>query len=75
MQKYMGGLSWDETAYLYEEGLAGYQPVPYPSEEGVQMAMERDLENVSPDLKPSDFYDASFLREIEQSGFIQELYK
>ena len=75
MQKYMNGLPWDETAYLWEEGVQGYREVPYPSEEGVRITMERDLDPPVTDMKPSDFYDVSFLREMEADGFIQQLYK
>ena len=75
MQQYMNGLPWDETAYLYEEGLSGYRDVPYPSDEAVIVGMERDLDPPVTDMKPSDFYDISFLQEMEQEGFIKALYK
>jgi|GEM_PF-176227 len=74
MQQYMGGLAWDETAYLYEQGLDGYEPLPYPSEEAVQTVLDRDLDAPAPHLKPADFYDVSFLQEMEQDGFVKELY-
>jgi ABC-type nitrate/sulfonate/bicarbonate transport system substrate-binding protein len=75
MQKYMNDLPWDETAYLYEEGVDGYEPLPYPSDEALQAMLERDLDPPVTDMKPSDFYDVSFLREMEQDGFVKELYK
>jgi hypothetical protein len=75
MQKYMNDLPWDETAYLYEEGVDGYEPLPYPSEEALQAMLERDLDPPVTDMKPSDFYDVSFLREMEQEGFVKDLYK
>ena len=75
MQQYMSGLSWDETAYLYELGLEGYQPLPYPSEEAVQTEIDRDLDEPAPNLKPADYYDPSFLRELEQEGFVKALYQ
>jgi hypothetical protein len=75
MQQYMHGLPWDETAYLYEEGAQSYKEVPYPSDEAVQIGMERDLDPPPTNMKPSDFYDISFLQEMGQEGFIQELYR
>jgi NitT/TauT family transport system substrate-binding protein len=75
MQQYMNGLPWDETAYLYNEGLDGYEAVPYPSEEAIQIEMERDVDPPVTNMKPSDFYDASFLHEMEQDGFIKALYQ
>jgi ABC-type nitrate/sulfonate/bicarbonate transport system substrate-binding protein len=75
MQQYMSGLAWDETAYLWEEAAGDFQPLPYPSDEAVQAAIERDLELPPGEFKPSDFYDVSFLREIEASGLVKDLYK
>jgi ABC-type nitrate/sulfonate/bicarbonate transport system substrate-binding protein len=75
MQQYMHGLPWDETAYLYDEGAQSYRELPYPSEEAVQIGMERDLEPPPTNMKPSDFYNISFLQEMEQDGFIKRLYQ
>ncbi len=74
MQQYMSGLSWDEVAYLWEEGNGGYKPLPVPSDEAVQAMIDREFEALAGQLKPSDFYDISFLQEIEQSGLIRQLY-
>ncbi|HLH25259.1 MAG TPA: ABC transporter substrate-binding protein [Chloroflexota bacterium] len=74
MQQYMNGLPWDQTAYLYEEGLDGYEPLPYPSDEAIQTEMERDVDPPVTNMKPSDFVDVSFLQEMEQDGFIKQLY-
>ncbi|HEY7063402.1 MAG TPA: ABC transporter substrate-binding protein [Chloroflexota bacterium] len=74
-QKYMSGLSRDETAYLYELGLEGYDPLPYPSDEAIKTELERDLDPPVLDMQPSDFYDVSFLHEMEQDGFVKTLYQ
>jgi ABC-type nitrate/sulfonate/bicarbonate transport system substrate-binding protein len=47
---------------------------PYPSEKGIKQVMSlytyRELKNA----KPEDFYDASFISELDKSGYIDELY-
>src|SRR4051795_5642138 len=75
MQQYMSGLSLDETAYLYDDVKDDYRPLPLPNEEAIQAGLERDLENPVLDLKPSDFYDSSFLQEIDRSGLVTALYR
>lgn len=75
MQQYMSGLAFDETAYLYDEVLEDYQPLPYPNDAAIQTALDRDLDVPVGDLKPADFYDVSFLRQLEQSGFVERLYR
>jgi hypothetical protein len=48
---------------------------PYPAAEGI----ERYLKAYFPDgvwpLEPSDFYLDSFVRELDQSGYIDSLYQ
>jgi hypothetical protein len=52
-----------------------YQPLPIPSDEAIQAVLDREPEPEARDLKPSDFVDISFLRELEQSGFVDQLYR
>ena len=50
--------------------------VPYPDREGIQTIIDQ-LAKTRPQMKslnPSDFIDASILKEIEDSGFIKKLY-
>lgn len=50
--------------------------VPYPSREGIQTIIDQ-LAKTRPEMRnlnPSDFIDASILREIEDSGFVKKLY-
>jgi NitT/TauT family transport system substrate-binding protein len=75
MQQYMSGLAYDETAYLYDDVKDDYQPLPLPSVEGIQAGLERDIDAPAGVFKPSDFYDSSFLEEIERSGFRAALYR
>jgi ABC-type nitrate/sulfonate/bicarbonate transport system substrate-binding protein len=77
LQKYMAELPLDELIQLYEEAQEDFLPLPIPSEEAIQAALDREIE-ANPEarsLKPSDFVDVSFLREIERSGFVDQLYR
>jgi len=48
---------------------------PYPAVEGIKKQMEVfDLHEMRKH-KPEDFYEDSFVRELDQSGFIDSLYK
>ncbi len=50
--------------------------VPYPTEKGVQLILDQ-LKATNPKAaaaKPSDFIDATFVRELEESGYIEALY-
>jgi NitT/TauT family transport system substrate-binding protein len=51
--------------------------VPYPTEPGIQLFLDQ-LKAKNPkagQVKPSDFTDVSFLKELESSGYIDKLYK
>jgi len=51
--------------------------VPYPTEPGIQLYLDQ-LKAKNPkaaQARPADFIDTSFLKELESSGFIGELYK
>ena len=47
---------------------------PYPSVEGIKKVMEVYDSHEMKKYKPEDFYDASFMRALEQSRFIDSLY-
>jgi NitT/TauT family transport system substrate-binding protein len=48
---------------------------PYPCYEGYVKTMELYDSNEMRRYKPNDFYDDSLIREIDESGFIDALYK
>lgn len=48
---------------------------PYPAVEGIKKTMELYDSLEMRKHKPEDFYDHSFVRELDQSGFIDSLYK
>jgi hypothetical protein len=50
--------------------------LPYPTSAGIQTIIEH-LAKTRPQAKglsPNDFIDASILKEIEESGFVKQLY-
>src|SRR5215207_9595823 len=75
MQQHLGGLPVDDLAILYDDVREQFQPVPAPREDAMAAVLAREPEAVARDYKPSDILDLSFLREIEQSGFVAALYK
>lgn len=50
---------------------------PYPTIEGLQRVLEQfgEKDPKAKTAKPEQFVDTSFLRELDQSGFIENLYK
>jgi ABC-type nitrate/sulfonate/bicarbonate transport system substrate-binding protein len=56
----------------YAEGLGRK---PYPAVEGIKRVMEIYNYHEMRKRKPEDFYDDSFVRELDQSGYIDSLYR
>lgn len=48
---------------------------PYPSVEGIKKVMQLYDSNEMRKYKPEDFYDNTLVRELDQSGFIDGLYR
>jgi ABC-type nitrate/sulfonate/bicarbonate transport system substrate-binding protein len=48
---------------------------PYPCIEGIKYTMEIYNSNEMRRHKPEDFYDDTFVRELDRSGYIDSLYK
>ena len=77
LKKYMRGASDDILDDTYEYTKAGLEEVPIPSLEIVKIALDI-LSYQYPQAKqtdPNPIIDPSFVRRIEQSGFIRALYK
>jgi hypothetical protein len=77
LKKYMRGASDDILEDTYEYTKAGLEEVPIPSLEIVKFALDI-LSYQYPQAKqtdPNPIIDPSFVRRIEQSGFIRALYK
>ena len=80
LSRYMGsGLDRETLQKSYENVMteAMYPKKQYPSIEGLKTVLE-DIAERDPrakSAKPEQFVDASFIRELDQSGFIDGLYK
>jgi NitT/TauT family transport system substrate-binding protein len=64
-----------EAGYVFNA--QEYQRKPYPSVGGIQVALDQ-IAQTNPKAKTASverFYDARFVRELDQSGFIDGLYK
>lgn len=48
---------------------------PYPCVEGIENTMRLHDSNEMRRYQPEDFYDDSFMRELDESGFLDGLYK
>ena len=75
LQKYFGGLSAEEAAYLYDEQADLLERSPAPNEKALQAVLERETDPKTKSLGLADFVDASFFKEIEKSGMIEQLYR
>ena len=61
----------------YNFNVQEYLAKPYPSIGGMQTALEQ-ISQTNPKAKNADlkqFFDARFVRELDQSGYIDSLYK
>ena len=75
LQKYFGGLTAEEATYLYQEQIDLMEPLPAPNEKALQAVLERETDPKVKSLALTDFIDASFFKEIEKSGMIEQLYR
>lgn len=77
MAKYMRTTDWKIIEVGYDYDAEVYPRAPYPSIRGIQFALEEiGQENAAArkvDVKR--FFDASFIQELDKSGFIDGLYK
>ena len=68
----------DEAEETYQVIIQEIQPrKPYPTKEGVETVL-RNIESTVPKAKttkPEDLIDDTLLRKIDQSGFIDSLYR
>jgi NitT/TauT family transport system substrate-binding protein len=75
LQKYFGGLSADESGYLYDEQADLLERLPAPNENALQAVLDRETDPKLKSFTIADFIDASFFKEIEKSGLIEQLYR
>ena len=74
LQKYLRGATPEQIALLYEDQRDVTDSLAIPSEEALQADLDRENDPKAKTFKPADFMDLSFVREIEKSGFLAELY-
>ena len=75
LQKYFGGLSAEEAAYLYDEQVNTLEALPAPNEKAIQAVIDRETDSKIRSTSVADVIDASFFKDIENSGLIEQLYK
>lgn len=69
------GITDPQRQQLMWEGAKEMPAKPYPAVAGIKKVMELYNYHEMRLHKPEDFYDDTLMREIEQSGFIDALYK
>ena len=74
LTKFFRGATTEQTAFLYDDQREVFDPLPIPSDEAIQGELDREADPKAKSMKPADFMDLSFLREIEKSGLLTELY-
>jgi len=74
LQKFFRGATAEQVAFLYDNQREVFEPLPVPTDEAIQGELDRETDPKAKAFKPADFMDLSFLREIEKSGFLAELY-
>jgi NitT/TauT family transport system substrate-binding protein len=74
MEKWYGFADPEVKSVIYY-GAREMPRAPYPNVAGVKKVMELYDSNSMRRNKPEDFYDDSFIRELEESGFIDSLYE
>jgi ABC-type nitrate/sulfonate/bicarbonate transport system substrate-binding protein len=75
LQKFMGGLNREETGYLYDEQIDLMERLPAPNDNALQAVLERETDAKVKGMAVADFVDASFFRELEKSGLVEQLYR
>jgi ABC-type nitrate/sulfonate/bicarbonate transport system substrate-binding protein len=74
MTKYMGGFSPEVLSLLHADQTEDFQPLPIPQRDAIQAVLDRETDPKAKSFRPEEFMDASFLQEIERSGFRRALY-
>ncbi len=75
VQKYLGGLNAEEAGYLYDEQVELLERLPGPNEKSLAAVLEREPDPKVKSFAIADFIDGSFFREIEKSGYVEQLYR
>jgi len=73
MAKWNGITDTDIATHAYERG-QWMAKKPYPCYEGIDNTFEMYNSNEMRKFKPTDFYNDSLIRELDESGFIDSFY-
>ncbi|MCH7803770.1 MAG: hypothetical protein IH937_06770 [Acidobacteria bacterium] len=63
-----------EVQQIIYDGAVEMPRKPYPAVDGIKKTMELYDSAQMRRFKPEDFYDDSFMKELDESGFIDRLY-
>jgi NitT/TauT family transport system substrate-binding protein len=75
LQKYLGGLNAEEAGYLYDEQVSTLEALPAPNEKAIQAVIDRETDPKIRSTSVADVIDATFFKDIEKSGLLEQLYK
>jgi ABC-type nitrate/sulfonate/bicarbonate transport system substrate-binding protein len=75
LQKTMGGIGAEPARVLYGEYLELFEDLPVPQEKGLQAILDQESDPKVKSFKPGDFVDLSFLRQIDQGGLVEKIYR
>lgn len=73
IEKWYGFTDYEVKQIIYN-GAEEMERKPYPSVDGIKKAMQLYDSAAMRRFKPEDFYDASYMKELDESGFIDKLY-
>ena len=77
MAKYMRAKDLEMVEVGYDFYAQVYSAKPYPNIEGIKLALQ-DIAQRNPkarEARPEQFFEARFVKELDESGFIDSLYR
>ncbi|HEY3306188.1 MAG TPA: NrtA/SsuA/CpmA family ABC transporter substrate-binding protein [Candidatus Binatia bacterium] len=77
IEKYTRSKDMEKIENGYDYNAKVYLKKPYPAMQGIQLALEEIGERnaAAKSAKPEQFIDVSFVKELDESGYIDSLYK
>jgi NitT/TauT family transport system substrate-binding protein len=75
LQKMMGGIGAEPARILYDEYVELFEELPVPQEKGLQAILDQETDPKAKTFKPADFVDLSFLRQMDQNGAVERIYR
>jgi ABC-type nitrate/sulfonate/bicarbonate transport system substrate-binding protein len=77
ISKYSKSADSEKIEYGYQHNAKVYLTKPYPSIKGIYLALEQIGERnpVAKTAQAEQFFDTSFVKELDESGYIDRLYQ